>query len=96
MLARNEWVGPYELDLVLRRGRIVVVCEVKQKRTDRFADPLEMVDAEKRRRVAQAADAWLARQPALTGLDVRFEVAAVRGRRVERVRVDPLDVPDAA
>jgi len=29
LLARNEWVGGYELDLVVRRGRRLVFCELK-------------------------------------------------------------------
>jgi Holliday junction resolvase-like predicted endonuclease len=28
ILARNAWVGGYELDLVVRRGRRLVFCEV--------------------------------------------------------------------
>lgn len=85
LLDANARAGGYELDLVLRRGRRLVFCEVKQKSGDGFGDPLEMVDAEKRRRVRRAASAWLAARPALAGLRVSFEVAAVRGRRVSRL-----------
>ena len=47
VLARNAWVGGYELDLVVRRGRRLIFCEVKAKGGDRFGEPVEMVDAEK-------------------------------------------------
>src|SRR4051794_36592108 len=40
VLARNAWAGGYELDLVLRRGRRVVFCEVKAKGGERYGDPL--------------------------------------------------------
>jgi putative endonuclease len=84
----NARVGGYELDLVLRRGRSLVFCEVKEKRTDRYGAPEDMVDAEKRRRVRQAARAWLAAHPESAGTTIRFEVAAIRGRRLRRIRDD--------
>lgn len=87
VLAQNAWAGGYELDLVLRRGRTLVFCEVKEKRGPRFGDPVEMVDAEKLRRVRRAARAWLAARPELAGLDVRFEVVALRAGRLSRLRV---------
>ena len=58
---------------------------MKEKRGAGFGDPLEMVTAEKRRRVRRAAAAWLAAQPHLGGLRVGFDVIAVRGREIERV-----------
>ena len=81
----NARAGGYELDLVLRRGRRLVVVEVKEKGGSGYGAPLEMVDEEKARRVRAAATGWLARHPELAGLDVVLEAAGVRGRRVERV-----------
>jgi putative endonuclease len=88
ILGRNVWAGGHELDLVVRRGRRLVFVEVKRKRGAGFGDPLEMVGAEKRRRVRRAAEAWLVAHPEASPLELSFEVAAVRGRRVERVRVN--------
>ena len=85
LLAANARVGRYELDLVVRRGRRIVVVEVKEKSGDGLGDPLEMIDEEKARRVYLAGSGWLAKRPELAGLDVSFEAAAVRGRTVERV-----------
>jgi len=85
VLARNAWAGGNELDLVLRRGRTLVFCEVKRKRGSGHGDPLEMVGGEKRRRARRAAEAWLAAHPEMAAFEPRFEVAAVRGRRVTRV-----------
>jgi putative endonuclease len=85
ILATNAWAAGRELDLVVRRGRRLVFCEVKAKLGEGFGDPAEMVDAEKQRRLWQAAESWLARHPECAGLEVRFEVVAVRGRRLERV-----------
>jgi putative endonuclease len=85
ILARNAWVAGYELDIVVRRGRRLVFCEVKEKAGDRFGDPLEMVDEEKRRRLRHAAEAWLEQHPDAAGLRVSFDVIAVRDGRLERL-----------
>ena len=85
MLGRNVWAGRYEIDLVVRRGRTVVFCEVKSKTGERHGDPLEMVGHEKLRRLQEAAVAWLAIHPELEALELSFEVIAARGRRLERV-----------
>jgi putative endonuclease len=86
VLAPNAWVGGYELDLVLRRGRTLVFCEVKSKGGGGLGDPLEMVTAEKQRRITQAAAAWLAEHPEHAGLEVRFDVLGVSAGRVEHLR----------
>jgi putative endonuclease len=88
ILAANARAGGYELDLVVRRGRTVIVGEVKARTGTEHGDPLEAVGPEKARRVRQAAEAWLARKPELAGLDVRFEAVAVRGRRIVRAPFD--------
>jgi putative endonuclease len=86
ILGENVWAGGYELDLVVRRGRRIAFVEVKSKSGERFGDPLEMVGLEKQRRIRRAAETWLAANPALAGLEASFEVIAVRGDRLERLR----------
>ena len=85
LLAANVHAGGYELDLVVRRGKRVVIVEVKEKRGDGFGDPLEMVGPEKRRRVLAAARSWLAAHPELASAEIAVEAVGVRGRRAERV-----------
>src|SRR3954447_24145263 len=67
VLAANVWVAGNELDLIVRRGRTIVFCEVKSKSGDGFGSPAEMVTPEKMRRVRRAAEAWLAARPELHG-----------------------------
>jgi putative endonuclease len=86
VLATNAWAGGNELDLVVRRGRSLVFCEVKAKSGAGHGDPLEMVGPEKQRRIARAAEAWLAAHPELSDLEMSFEVVAERAGRLERVR----------
>jgi putative endonuclease len=86
ILGTNVWIGGYELDLVVRRGRTLAFVEVKSKSGERHGDPLEMVGPEKQRRIRRAAEAWLAANPRFAGLEASFEVVAVRDGRLERLR----------
>jgi putative endonuclease len=89
VLAANAWAGGYELDLVLRRGRRVVFCEVKAKAGAGYGDPLEMVGAEKLRRLRRAAETWLAAHPECAALEVRFEAISVLEGKLRRVVLVP-------
>jgi putative endonuclease len=84
VLATNVWVAGYELDLVLRRGRTIVFCEVKAKGSGERGDPLEMITREKTRRLRLAAEVWLAAN-ADKGCEARFDVAAERTGKLEVV-----------
>lgn len=85
ILGENVWIGGFELDLIVRRGRALVFCEVKGKSGTGFGDPLEMVTDEKVRRVRRTAAAWLAAHPEHRGCTIRFDVVAERSGRLERV-----------
>lgn len=83
VLARN-WRGGRdgELDLVLRRGDVVAVCEVKARTSAAYGVPAEAVTAAKQARIRRLALAWLA-QSGVRGAEVRFDVAAVLAGEVE-------------
>jgi putative endonuclease len=89
VLAANVWAGGYELDLVLRRGRRLVFCEVKAKEGKGYGEPLEMVGPEKLRRLLRAAETWLAAHPECAGLEVRVEAVGLREGRLQRVVLVP-------
>lgn len=85
IVGANVWAGRNEIDLVARRGRALRFVEVKEKTGPRFGDPAEMVSPEKQRRVRRAASVWLASHPELAGLDVAFDVVAVREGKLRRI-----------
>jgi putative endonuclease len=85
ILGENVWAGGNELDLIVRRGRSLRFVEVKEKKGARFGDPLEMLTAEKQRRLRRAAATWLGARPELGRLAVGFDVIAVRDGRVQRI-----------
>jgi putative endonuclease len=85
ILGENVWAGGNELDLIVRRGRTLRFVEVKEKTSSRFGDPLEMITAEKQRRLRRAAESWLGAHPDLARLAVGFDVIAVRDGRMQRL-----------
>ena len=85
ILDTNIWLAGAELDLVARRGRTLVFCEVKSKSGPGFGDPLEMVGERKVASIRRAADSWLTRHPEARGLVVRFDLIADRSGRLEHV-----------
>ena len=85
ILGRNVRAGGVEIDLIVRRGRRLVFCEVKLKLGLGFGDPLEAVDERKRERLRRGVEAWLVANPKLAALDVSFELAAVRPGGIELV-----------
>jgi putative endonuclease len=71
-----------ELDVVVRQGHLIVVCEVKARATAAFGTPLEAMTSIKQERVRRAGFAFV-RQLNERGLRVRFDVAAVLGTTLE-------------
>ena len=69
-----------ELDLVMRRGPLLVFVEVKARRSDRCGRPEEAVTPGKLRRLRRAARRFLQEQPQPPGTVYRFDVVAVEWR----------------
>jgi putative endonuclease len=79
---RNWRTRDGELDLVVRRGRTVVFCEVKTRSSNAYGSPAEAVTRVKRQRIRHLAARWLAEAP-FSAREIRFDVAAVMNGRVE-------------
>ena len=60
LLDRNWRCELGEIDLVLRDGRVLVVCEVKTRSSLAFGSPLEGVTERKAARLRRLAARWLA------------------------------------
>ncbi|MEO5336704.1 MAG: YraN family protein [Magnetospirillum sp. WYHS-4] len=82
ILARDFRCPVGEIDIVARRGRLVVFAEVKA-RADREA-AAETLSPRQRRRIERAAELFLARHPALGGKDLRFDLLLVEPWRPPR------------
>ena len=89
LLDRNWRCRFGEIDLVLRDGPTLVVCEVKTRSSGRYGGPFEAVTDLKATRLRRLAGEWLD-QHQVTPTAVRIDVVSVllpkRGApRVERV-----------
>lgn len=75
ILARRFRVPSGEIDLIARRGKVLVAVEVKTRAN--FATAAESVLSQQRRRIARALEHYLARNPHLAQLDCRFDVITI-------------------
>lgn len=82
VVARNWRTAGGEIDLVARRGRIVVIAEVKTRTSDLYGHPAEAVVRSKQRRLHGLAAAWL-RENKVRGVGLRFDVVSVLAGTVE-------------
>ncbi|MEX0591134.1 MAG: YraN family protein [Xanthobacteraceae bacterium] len=81
-LARR-WKSPVgEVDLVMRRGRMLVFVEVKAR--PKLDDAAWSVLPRQKRRIVAAAEAWLAAHPEHAGYDIRFDAVLVAPGRLPR------------
>lgn len=79
IVARRYRTPLGEIDLIARRGDLVLIVEVKVRPT--LIEAMDAVGYESTRRIEGAADLWLARQPDYGRLSVRFDLVAVLPRR---------------
>ncbi|MBI3997751.1 MAG: YraN family protein [Armatimonadetes bacterium] len=91
VIARNLRTRQGEIDLIARRGLLVVFVEVKSRTSDRFGHPAEAIVPWKRHRLARLAAACVQRL-GLQHCEVRFDAVAVylepdgRVREIEHIQ----------
>ena len=80
-IVARRWRGPAgEIDIVARRGGLLVACEVKARRTEE----VEPVAPRQWRRIGAALDAFVAHRPELAACERRFDLIEVRPGRLPR------------
>jgi putative endonuclease len=79
IVARRYRTKRGEIDLIARRGDLVIMVEVKARPT--LMEAMEAIGRESERRIEGAADLWLTRQKDYGRLSVRFDMVAVLPRR---------------
>jgi putative endonuclease len=78
ILERNWRSDQGEIDLLCLGAGLLVVCEVKARRSDRHGHPAEAVTPAKQRRLRRLAAAYAADSP-LHFAGIRFDVATLLG-----------------
>src|ERR1700691_3554090 len=79
ILERNWRTTEGEIALLCSRPGLLVVCEVKSRRTDRHGVPAEAVTWTKQRRLRRLATAYVSGSTTHFAV-IRFDVACVLGR----------------
>ncbi|MBR7650747.1 YraN family protein [Brucella oryzae] len=79
IVARRYRTRLGEIDLIARRGNLVLIVEVKARSSLEAAHLA--VTPQAMRRIEAAADLWLQRQPDHARLSLRFDLIAVLPRR---------------
>ena len=90
VIDRNWRCDAGEIDLVLRDGNVLVICEVKTRTSTDYGDPLEAVDRRKVDRLRRLAARWL-RVHDCHPEDIRIDMVGVLvppGRPVELEHVE--------
>lgn len=87
VVARNWRCDEGEIDLVLREGPVLVVCEVKARTGDGCGTPHQAVDAAKLDRLQRLARRWMTAHEVICD-DVRIDLVAVVPQRRGAALVD--------
>jgi putative endonuclease len=73
IVARNFRCRMGELDLIARRGGLLIIAEVRLRSSAGFGGAAASISAAKRARIVRTARYLLMRQPRLANLAVRFD-----------------------
>jgi putative endonuclease len=67
-----------ELDLVVRRGKLLAIVEVKTRQSESGGEGHVQVDAKKRMRMIRAAEELVNSRRDLHGLQIRYDILSIR------------------
>jgi putative endonuclease len=88
VLLDHNWRCPQgEIDLVLREGRTLVICEVKTRTSNDYGTPHEAIDRRKVDRLRRLAASWLRVHTAHPD-DIRLDLVAVVKPRSGEPEID--------
>jgi putative endonuclease len=81
VVERNWRCRHGEIDLIVRRGNLVVVAEVKSRSSSAYGHPGEAVNWRKQQRIRRLALQWLAARE-VRGVELRFDVVTILAGRL--------------
>lgn len=89
VLEQNWRCDAGEVDLILKDGRALVICEVKTRSSNAFGSPLEGVTSEKAQRLRRLAAKWIEAR-GMHPPEVRIDVVGVLRPRSGAAQVEHL------
>jgi len=82
ILERNWRSGHKEIDIIVRRSKLIVFVEVKSTFSEKFGHPAGWIDRRKARNLIDAANQYII-QNDITDSDLRFDVVTFVNGRLE-------------
>lgn len=82
-MAANWRCRDGEIDLIVRRARLFVFCEVKSRSSTAFGTPAEAVTRTKQVRLRRLAARWLSEAATIHPSSIRFDVVSVLAGQIE-------------
>ena len=79
IVERNYRTKSGEIDIVARKGDVLVFVEVRSLEVPDFGTPEESVTPAKRRRIVATAREYLSKVPPSSWREARFDVIAIEG-----------------
>ena len=76
IIERNFRFNRGEIDLIARKGKLIVFCEVKTRRSSTFGSGEEAVDERKQDQIRKVAEGYIAERD-IEGSDFRFDVLVI-------------------
>ena len=86
IIARNYRFGKYgEIDIIARKGDLVIFAEVKSRGTERYGGALYSISAKKKNSLKTAARAFIAAAPEFNrpAITFRFDLISIRNDSIE-------------
>ena len=84
LLAMRYRTRTGEIDLIGKRGGIIIFAEVKKRRS--IANAADAVTFKSRRRIERAADLFMARHQEFAPCAMRYDIVAIANWRIAHIR----------
>lgn len=88
ILAHNFHGRDFEIDLIVRKKKLIVFVEVKRKTSTDFIDPVRGITSKKQTRIIKGAKYYLLTNDLYDRVDVRFDVILVRGEEEDLEHIE--------
>jgi putative endonuclease len=82
LVAQNWQASHKEIDLIVRKDKVLVFVEVKAARSNQFGHPIEKLTPKKIHNLVEAAQRYLD-DTKISGVDIRFDVVTFLGGTLE-------------
>jgi len=80
IIDRNFRFDRGEIDIIARKGKLIIFCEVKTRTTSTFGKGEEAVDYRKQQQIRKVAEGYISEKK-LDDYDFRFDVVVVEIKR---------------